>query len=287
MKKVFRVKNWKIDRFSFFLKKGFSSPSRCATIFCVMFLCMSESQCVPFDATKCHSSALCNHFPGEIRLGLRDEKKSWKLLLRKILQTLNYIFGLFMKLSPFWMGGASYFLLCLPSRSPLLVCSESERCEGGKINEKKMFFVRWLRYIRRNSLPKERQVPPRKKLVISTIAPPLSFFFGSHTPFYCLLVSSFLVTRNWIERKTSWKENKRKKMLLFGVQWGGSLDCRGYFRWKKDMSGMEFWARRGERWKWMRKLRNSGKWGKFRQSPKSLPNNLHFCPILYLFQLFW
>lgn len=92
-------------------------------------------------------------------------------------------------------------------------------------NQWKNVFFRWLCYIRKNSLPKERQVLAKNLFLIRTFSSAFFLFFLStythtHTPFHFdgLLVSFFSfenkkkshkIAHNWEKGKNSWKENKR------------------------------------------------------------------------------
>lgn len=94
-----------------------------------------------------------------------------------------------MKFSPFWMGYVFLDPLSLfPSRS--LRCVYETVVWGWKNQWKKCFF-RWLCYIRKNSLPKERQVLAKKFFLIRTFS--LSLFL-----ILSLLTHPFLSSHSFI-----------------------------------------------------------------------------------------
>lgn len=133
---------------------------------------------------KCHYSANCETLQ---RQSGRDEEKSPS---KKILQTLNYIFGLFMKYSPHFEReyGFSFTLASLS----LLVCCVVW-CEGRKSMRKIVGC-----YIRKNSLPKERQNLAKKNSLSALL---LSLHFLFTHPFLLSSSSSRFPPHHPQERK--------------------------------------------------------------------------------------
>lgn len=206
MKKNFEW-NWKIDRFSF--EKGFSFPSaRCATIFLCNVLCMKKSF-VSFTTSRMPLQWIVQHiaatFPDSIGASESRRRgkfcKHWITFLDYSWKSPHFEWGTFVAFS-----------------FALVRCVYGAECEGGKINEKKMFFA-CVTYVK---IRCPRKTSPREKECFLSA---LSFSLPrSHTPFYGRLVGAHTkrlptlsLAIEW--KKNSWKEDKR---IFFSV---GSVRC--------------------------------------------------------------
>lgn len=234
MEKIFseKLENWSI----FSLKKDFFPFAMCDYFLCNV-LCMEESLCV-FLNRQMPRQAFAKLFERSL---IDSTPSRWKSLPKengKVLQTLNYSFGLFMKLSPFWMGQISLpplFLLRL-----FAVCM-NRWCEGGKSMKKKQFFLAASVTYVKTGCPRKSQVfaKKEKQFLIRTLS--FSRVLRSHTPFYCLLDFHSSPSQNHhphsSRAKTSGKivERKTKEKKFFGLL---------RYRFMSAAVGRKAWKRR-------------------------------------------